>query len=102
MAPSEPPPTSRAAAVTAAHRLGIGRTTDGPLRLMLNGLLGAIGALTTGAAPIGCSGSSPSNIGRNCATERGRSACLTLRQASMAARKPGRYVPATAAIAGAM
>ena len=35
-------------------------------------------------------GRSSSSIGRSCATDRGRSECRTLRQASMAARKPGR------------
>jgi hypothetical protein len=33
---------------------------------------------------------SPSIMGRSCATDRGRSECRTLRQASMDDRKPGR------------
>src|SRR5712691_10787960 len=45
-------------------------------------------------------GAGANSIARSWATDWGRSAYLTLRQASIAARKPGRYVPLAASAAG--
>src|SRR5215467_11666165 len=54
------------------------------------GLLGVLNASTKRRPGFGCD-LRPSIIGRSCATDLGRSECRTLRQVSMADRKPGRY-----------
>ena len=52
-------------------------------------LLGLNTSTNRSSPGLGCD-LRPSIMGRSCATDRGRSECRTLRQVSMADRKPGR------------
>src|ERR1700704_407133 len=54
-------------------------------------LLGVLNASTNRSSPGLACDFRPSIMGRSCATDRGRSEWRTLRQESIAARKPGRY-----------
>src|SRR5437899_1495708 len=91
----------------AGHRrAAVGWTAEGPDRrvrgecadplgglegVFSGALLDGLNASTNRSSPgLGCD-LRPSIMGRSCDTDRGRSECRTLRQESIALRKPDRY-----------
>src|SRR5438132_9926441 len=73
----------------------------GEIRLVV-GLFGALGGCGAGPTSAPGCGVCPSRVGPSFATDCGRSELLTLRHASIADRKPARYVPFAACVAGGM
>ena len=76
------PPVARTVSDFATLEAGFGRTWDA-------GFGSDLGCGGGSCLDFACGAGANSN-GRSWATDCGRSECLTLRQASMAARKPGR------------